>query len=38
LWKNIRKGWGKLSSSTRFEVGDDSKISFGMTSGLGKRL
>jgi hypothetical protein len=26
LWKNIRRGWGKFSSHTRFEVGD--KVSF----------
>jgi len=28
LWKNIRKGWYKLSSFISFEVGDGSKISF----------
>jgi hypothetical protein len=28
LWKNIKKGWDKLSSFTSFEVGDGSKISF----------
>jgi hypothetical protein len=28
LWKNIRKGWEKFSSFTRFLVGDGSRISF----------
>jgi hypothetical protein len=28
LWKNIKKEWEKLSSFTKFEVGDGSKISF----------
>jgi hypothetical protein len=28
LWKNIRKGWEKFSSSTRFLVEDGSRISF----------
>jgi hypothetical protein len=28
LWKNIRRGWGKFSSHTRFEVEDGSKVSF----------
>jgi hypothetical protein len=27
LWKNIRS-WGKLSSHTRFELEDGSKVSF----------
>jgi hypothetical protein len=28
LLKNIRRGWGKFSSHTRFEVGDSSKFNF----------
>jgi hypothetical protein len=28
LWRNIRRGWGKFSNHTRFEVGDGSKVSF----------
>jgi hypothetical protein len=28
LRKNIRRGWGKFSSHTKFEVGDGSKIRF----------
>jgi hypothetical protein len=28
LWKNIRRGWEKFSSHTRFEVGDGSKVRF----------
>ena len=28
LWKNIKKGWEKLTNFTKFEVGDGSKISF----------
>jgi hypothetical protein len=28
LWKNIRRGWEKFSTHTRFEVGDGSKVSF----------
>jgi hypothetical protein len=27
-WKNIRRGWEELSSHTRFEMGDGSKIQF----------
>jgi len=26
LWKNIKRGWGKLSNPTKFEVGDGSKV------------
>jgi len=28
FWKNIRRVWGELSSHTRFEMGDGSKIHF----------
>jgi hypothetical protein len=28
LLKNIRRGWGKLCSHTKFEVGDGSKVRF----------
>jgi hypothetical protein len=28
LWKNIRRGWEKFCSQTRFEVRDGSKIIF----------
>jgi hypothetical protein len=28
FWKNIMRGWGKVSSHTRFEVGDGSNIRF----------
>jgi len=28
LWKNIKRGRREISSHTRFEVGDDSKIIF----------
>lgn len=28
LWKKIRKGWGKLSTHSKFQVGDGSKIKF----------
>jgi hypothetical protein len=28
LWKNIRRGWGKFYSHTRFEVRDGSKVGF----------
>jgi hypothetical protein len=28
LWKNIRRGWGKLSSHTRFEVGEGFNVRF----------
>lgn len=28
FWKNIRRGWKKFSSHTKFEVGDGSKVSF----------
>jgi hypothetical protein len=28
FWKNIRRGWRKFSSHTRFEVGNGSKVSF----------
>jgi len=36
LCKNIRKGWEKLSSFTKFEVGGDSKISFWHDQGCGE--
>lgn len=26
LWKNIRRGWGKFCSHTKFEVGDGSNV------------
>jgi hypothetical protein len=28
LWKNIRRGWRKFCSHTRFEVGDVSNVRF----------
>jgi hypothetical protein len=28
LWKNIRRGWRKFCSHTRFEVKDGSKVTF----------
>jgi hypothetical protein len=28
LWKNIRRGWGKFSSHTKFEVRDCSNVDF----------
>jgi hypothetical protein len=28
LWKNVRKGWKTFSGYTRFEMGDETVISF----------
>jgi hypothetical protein len=38
LWKNIKKGWEHFSCHTKFEVGDGSRISFGMINGAGMWL
>jgi hypothetical protein len=35
LWKFIMRGWEDFSRYTRIEMGDGSKISFGMTCGMG---
>jgi hypothetical protein len=34
LWNNIRKGWETLKGFTRHEVGDRTRISFGMICGV----
>ena len=36
LWKNIRKWWDNFFSFTRFEVGDDTKISFWLDQWCGE--
>jgi hypothetical protein len=38
LWKNIRKGRENSFSFTKFEVEMVPRSTFGMTSGVGKRL
>jgi hypothetical protein len=38
LWNNIRRGWGKLSSHTKFDMGMDPKFVFGMMLGVGLNL
>jgi hypothetical protein len=38
LWKNIRRGWGELSSHTRFEMGMAPKFDSGMMFGVGLKL
>jgi hypothetical protein len=34
LWKFIRHGWDKFSGLLKFEVGDGTRIAFGMMCGV----